>query len=44
MFYQRLRAYAEMMCSTIALNGSFFNGQRMMSQYLQNAYQITDNI
>ena len=25
---------------TIALNGSFFNAQRMMGQYLQNAYQF----
>ncbi len=32
------RAYAEMMRSTIALNGSFFNTQRMVSQYLTNAY------
>lgn len=38
MFYQRPRAYAEVMRSAIALNGSFFNAQRMMSQYLKNAY------
>jgi starch phosphorylase len=26
------------MRSTIALNGSFFNSQRMISQYVANAY------
>ena len=38
MFYQRSQAYAEVMRSAIALNGSFFNSQRMMFQYLKNAY------
>jgi len=38
MFYQRSRAYVEVMRSAIALNGSFFNAQRMMDQYLTNAY------
>jgi starch phosphorylase len=38
MFYQRPHAYAEVMRSAIALNGSFFNAQRMMFQYLKNAY------
>jgi len=42
MFYQRPRAYAEVMRSAIALNGSFFNAQRMMFQYLKNAYIVTD--
>jgi starch phosphorylase len=42
LFYQRPRAYAEVMRSAIALNGSFFNAQRMMSQYLKNAYEVTD--
>ncbi len=41
MFHQRPRAYAEVMRSAIALNGSFFNTQRMMSQYLNNAYRAT---
>jgi glycogen phosphorylase len=30
--------YAEVMRSAIAVNGSFFNTQRMVSQYIQNAY------
>jgi len=38
MFYGNPRAYAEVMRSAIALNGSFFNSQRMMFQYLKNAY------
>ncbi len=31
-------AYAEIRRSTIALNGSFFHTQRMVLQYLRNAY------
>ena len=39
MFYQRPLAYAEVMRSAISHNGSFFNAQRMMSQYLRNVYE-----
>ena len=42
MFYQRPHTYAEVMRSAIALNGSFFNAQRMMFQYLKNAYIAID--
>src|SRR5579875_941263 len=38
MFYGRRNAYAEVMRLAIALNGSFFNTQRMVSQYLVDAY------
>jgi len=38
MFYGRSQAYAAVMRSAIAINGSFFNTQRMMSQYISNAY------
>jgi starch phosphorylase len=38
MFYEQPRAYAEIMRAAIALNGSYFNAQRMMFQYLKNAY------
>lgn len=38
MFYGRPTAFAEVMRSTIAVNGSFFNTQRMVSQYMSNAY------
>jgi len=41
MFYERSTAFTRVMRSTIALNGSFYNAQRMMFQYLENAY-ITD--
>jgi starch phosphorylase len=40
MFYGRPAAFATVMRSTIALNASFFNAQRMMLQYLTNAYQV----
>jgi starch phosphorylase len=40
LFYQRPLAYGEIMRSAIALNGSFYNAQRMMAQYLRNAYQV----
>lgn len=39
-FYERPAAFARVMRSTIALNGSFYNAQRMMLQYLENAYQL----
>jgi starch phosphorylase len=38
LFYHRPVAFAEVMRSAIALNGSFFNAQRMVGQYLRNAY------
>lgn len=38
MFYQRSNAFISVMRSTIALNGSHFNAQRMMQQYVGNAY------
>jgi starch phosphorylase len=40
MFYERPRKYAEVMRSAIAVNGSFFNTQRMVAQYLLNAYLL----
>jgi glycogen phosphorylase len=38
MFYGRPLEYARVMRSAIALNGAFFNAQRMVSQYMINAY------
>lgn len=38
MFYQQPSRFAEVMRSTISINGSFFNSQRMLSQYVANAY------
>jgi len=40
LFYQEPNKFAEVMRSTIAFNGSFFNTQRMISQYLRNAYAV----
>ena len=34
-FYSRPEAYGQIMRSTIAVNGSFFNTQRMLSQYVE---------
>ncbi len=42
LFYGRPHAFAEVMRSTIALNGGFFNTQRMLTQYLRNAYFPTN--
>jgi starch phosphorylase len=42
MFYEQPDRYAEVMRSTIAINGSFFNTQRMILQYLSNAYFPAD--
>ena len=38
LFYGLPFAYSEVMRSAIALNGSFFNTQRMVEQYVRNAY------
>ena len=38
LFYRQPTEYAKVMRSAIALNGSFFNTQRMIFQYLRNAY------
>jgi starch phosphorylase len=42
LFYGQPTAFAEVMRSAIALNASFFNAQRMVGQYVQNAYRIPD--
>jgi starch phosphorylase len=47
LFYGLPFAYAEVMRSSIALNGSFFNTQRMVRQYVHNAYfpeQLPDDV
>ncbi|MSO19662.1 MAG: alpha-glucan family phosphorylase [Acidobacteria bacterium] len=38
MYYGQPNAYAAVMRYTISLNGSYFNTQRMVRQYLTNAY------
>jgi len=38
LYYGKPEAYAKIRRSAIALNGSFFNTQRMVSQYVTNAY------
>ena len=42
LFYKHPTAFAEVMRSTIALNGSFFNTHRMLTQYMRNAYFPTN--
>ena len=41
MYYEWPDQFASIMRSAIALNGSYFNAQRMVTQYLQNAYLPT---
>jgi starch phosphorylase len=41
-FYKQPTAFAKIMRSAIATNGSFFNAQRMVSQYMQNAYYAVE--
>ena len=38
MYYKEPNQFASIMRSAITLNGSYFNAQRMITQYLQNAY------
>ena len=44
MFYGRPNRYTEVMRFAIALNGSFFNTQRMLLQYLTNAYKMQRDV
>jgi starch phosphorylase len=39
-FYQDHNRFVDMMRHTIALNGAFFNTQRMVEQYVHNAYRM----
>ena len=39
LFYERRQAYGAVMRGAISLNGSFFNTQRMVQQYVFHAYQ-----
>jgi glycogen phosphorylase len=39
-FYQRRARFIDIMRSSVALNGSFFNTQRMLQQYAANAYAV----
>jgi starch phosphorylase len=43
LFYKQPMEFARVMRSAIALNGSFFNTQRMVFQYLRNAYFGVDS-
>ena len=38
MFYNDRPQYIRIMLSTLALNGSFFNTQRMLREYVLKAY------
>jgi starch phosphorylase len=40
MFYRRPDEFARIMRSAVALNGSYFNAQRMLAQYARNAYGL----
>lgn len=42
LYYREPDGYARVMRSAIALNGAFFNTQRMLSQYLVQAYALED--
>ncbi|HEV2275761.1 MAG TPA: alpha-glucan family phosphorylase [Acidobacteriaceae bacterium] len=44
LYYDRPEEWGRLMRSTIALNGSFFNTQRMLQQYIANAYYPESNI
>ena len=42
LFYQMPEEFARVMRHAIAVNGAIFNTQRMVAQYLRNAYQTAD--
>jgi starch phosphorylase len=44
MFYSQAGRYEEVMRSAIAFNGAFFNTQRMVQQYIANAYSAKTEV
>ncbi len=42
LFYKQPEAYAKVMRTAASLNGSFYNAQRMVFQYMENAYLHSD--
>jgi starch phosphorylase len=42
LYYKDADKFAQVMRSAIALNGSYFNTQRMIFQYVRNAYSSVD--
>ena len=40
LYYQRREEFDVIRRNCIALNGSFFNAQRMVQQYVENAYKV----
>ena len=44
LYYRQPEQWREIMRSTIALNGSFFNTHRMLQQYMANAYCLRKNV
>lgn len=41
-FYKERERFIDIMKHTIAINGAFFNTQRMVGQYLRNAYRLVE--
>jgi glycogen phosphorylase len=44
LFYRQPEEWYNLMRSTVALNGSFFNTNRMLQQYVANAYYPQQNV
>jgi starch phosphorylase len=44
LYYGRRSAFTEVMRHAISINGSFFNAQRMVSQYMSNAYFAAESL
>jgi len=44
MFYTDRDSFINVMCHAMALNGSFFNTQRMMQQYVVKAYFLNSSL
>ena len=43
LYYKEPEKFAQIMRSAVALNGSFFNTQRMLFEYVRNAYAASSN-
>jgi starch phosphorylase len=44
LYYRNRRGYLEVMRHAIAVNGSFFNTERMVSEYARQAYRLSEEL
>ena len=44
LYYRNRTGYLQVMRHAVALNGSFFNTERMVSEYARQAYRLSEEL